>query len=342
MKRLELADRILMYAAEDGISSQETAFATRLCEELKQMGITAEMDAVGNVHADIPAADPSAKTLLLEAHIDQIGLLVSGIDADGLLRFEPIGGIDLRMLCGAEVTVLSEPARYGVVVSVADKEEEGKPNLDDLRIHVGADESSDKQAVRIGDFVRIQTRPLLLKNNRISAPAMDNRAGVAAVMDCIMRAKDIANYHLKVLFSCGEELGLQGAYIGVTSACADAALAVDVTHGLTPDTKEEHGVFLLESGAVICRGPSLCDSYARQLMNLAAKHKIPYDIEVAAGNSGTTAWAIQTAGGGIPTMLVSVPLRYMHSNIETLAVSDVRAVSDLLYQVVTGGIAIDA
>ena len=170
---------------------------------------------------------------------------------------------------------------------------------------------------------------------------MDNRAGIAAVLDCVERIKDKKiPYGIKLLFSVGEELGLQGGYSGTEPEMADGAIVIDVTHGATPDAKDEVGVFPLGCGAVICRGPNLHYSYTKQLIALAQEKQIPYEIEVAAGHSGTTAWAIQTVGTGIPTMLVSIPLRYMHSNLETLALKDVQAVSDLLYEALMGGIAL--
>ena len=154
-------------------------------------------------------------------------------------------------------------------------------------------------------------------------------------------AKTELIYNIEVVFSTQEELGLHGAFAGIEPGAAEAAIAVDVTHGMTPDSKEEAGVFPLGSGAVICRGPNLHYDYTRQLIKTAEEKSIPYEIEVASGGSGTTAWAIQTIGNGIPVMLISIPLRYMHTNVETLKLSDVKAVSDLIFEAVSGGVKLD-
>ena len=168
---------------------------------------------------------------------------------------------------------------------------------------------------------------------------MDNRAGIVAILCCLntLIHKNPA-HNIEVLFSTQEELGLHGAYTGITPGSIDAAIAIDVTHGTTPDVKGQTGVFPLGSGAVICRGPNLHYEYTKQLISLAKEKNVSHEIEVASGGSGTTAWAIQTLGSGIPVMLVSIPLRYMHTNVETLEISDIKAVADLLCYAAMGGI----
>lgn len=339
---MKLKERLLNCAAVQGISARENTIAEYLLQELHGMDIPAHLDTNGNVHGRIESRDKDAKTVLLEAHMDQIGLMISGIDENGYLQFVNLGGVDERTLCGMEVMVLSKTPLYGVIGAVRKKasgEEKPKnPKIEELSIDVGLDRETAQAQVKVGDVVSIYAPPRELLGDKISGTAMDNRAGVTAILDCLKRLVDKSlPYHLEILFSTGEELGLQGAYTGVTPGMADMAIAVDVTFGTTPDTKEETGVFPLGCGAVIARGPSLHDTYTRQLIALAKEKEIPYEIEPIPGSSGTTAWAIQTVGNGIPTALISIPLRYMHTNVETLAVKDIQAVSDLLYEAVTGG-----
>ncbi len=330
---MELKERILACASVCAVSSKEQPVAHYLMEELSKMGVSSYLDASGNLHSEI-LGNPQGKTILLEAHMDQIGLMVSGIDQNGYLKFVGVGGIDERMLCGLEVLV---DGRYSGVILPTQKEK--TPKIEDLRMDVGLSFEEAKAQIPIGATATMRSCPKLLLGDKISGPAMDNRAGIAAVLDCVERIKEKKiPYGIKFLFSVGEELGLQGGYSGTESGMADGAIVVDVTHGATPDAKDEVGVFPLGCGAVICRGPNLHHSYTKQLIALAQEKQIPYEIEVAAGHSGTTAWAIQTAGTGIPTMLVSIPLRYMHSNLETLALKDVQAVSNLLYEALMGGI----
>ena len=338
---MELKERIFNCLNPIGISAREQGIAKYLREELFALGIDAKIDESGNVHGRILCEKEDAKTLLLEAHMDQIGLMVSGIDEDGYVKFTALGGVDERILCGAEVEIQSKIPVYGIIGAFRNTSDDKNPKIDELRIDIGFDHKTAEEKVKIGDVITFKNKPQMLLGNKISAVALDNRAGVAAILHCLERAKNKPlPYHVEVLFSVGEELGLQGAYKGMDDIDADAAIAVDVTFGQTPDTKEETGVFPLGCGAVICRGPNLHYAYTKQLLSLAKKQGIPYEIEVAAASTGTTAWAIQTAGFGVPTMLVSIPLRYMHTNVETVALSDVQAVSDLLMEVVMGGVAL--
>lgn len=328
-----------------GLSGGETQIAEYLKDELRKIGIKAYIDSAGNVHGRKESKDKETKTILLEAHMDQIGLMVSGIDEDGYIKFVNLGGIDERILCAMEVTILSNPSVSGIIGAVPpQKDESGElKNIgnDDLRIDIGLTKDEAEKMIKIGDRIMIHGNFAELLGSRVSGAAMDNRAGVSSILYCLKRAAGLnLPYNIEVLFSTQEELGLHGAYTGIAPDTADAAIAVDVTHGTTPDSKEETGVFPLGSGAVICCGPNLHYDYTKQLIKMAKNNKIPYEIEVASGGSGTTAWAIQTIGSGIPVMLVSIPLRYMHTNVETIDVSDAEAVSDLLLAAIKGGIKI--
>ena len=342
---MDIKETIKSCAKAEGLSGNEHSTAEYLAECLCAMGIDAYIDSTGNVHGRIDSKNKDAKTLLLEAHMDQIGLMVSGIDDDGFIKFVNLGGIDERILCGMEVKILSNPVVYGVVGAFcpkAEKEQEIKnAKIDELRIDTGLKKEEAEYIINIGDGVLMNSEITELLGGRISGAAMDNRAGTAAVLNCLERAAgQELPYNIEVVFSAQEELGLHGAYTGITPDMADAAIAVDVTHGTTPDSKDETGVFPLGSGAIICRGPNLHYEYTKQLIEAAKANGIPYEIEVASGGSGTTAWAIQTVGNGIPVMLVSIPLRYMHTNVETIETADVQSVSELLFAAITGGIEI--
>lgn len=342
---MELRERIKDLTALRGLSGAEGPVARYLAGELARMGIPAEIDRFGNVHGHIQTTQRDAKTILLEAHMDQIGLATAGADSDGYIRFINLGGVDERILCGMEVTLLTQPPRHGVIGAYLPKTKEGEEvqnaQLQELRIDAGLTQQEAEALVPAGTGVMLGAETVELLDGKLSGGALDNRAGVAAALDCVSRCVGCAlPYHLSLLFSTQEELGLHGAYTGVAPDSADAAIVVDVTHGLTPDAKEETGVFPLGSGAVICRGPNLHHAYTLDLLALARREQIPYAIEVAPGPSGTTAWAVQTTGKGIPVLLVSIPLRYMHTNVETLALTDVQAVSDLLYAAVKGGLQI--
>ncbi len=328
-----------------GLSGAESSFAKILCQMLIDLGVDAKCDSYGNVSGILYSSNKNAKTLLLEAHMDQIGLMVSQIEEEGYIRFANLGGVDQRILPGMEVIIHGKEPIYGIVGACMPEIKEDKnaknPKIEEYRIDTGLTEDVVREKISIGDFVQLHGETTMLSKEIMSGSAMDNRAGIAAILDCLKKmSKNPPVYHVRVLFSTQEELGLHGAYTGVQDEVIDGAIVVDVTHGTTSDTKDEVGVFPLRSGAVICRGPNFHYSYTKELIALAKEKSIPYEIEIASAESGTTAWAIQTANEGIPVMLVSIPLRYMHTNVETLSIADVEAVSELLYHAALGGVRI--
>ncbi|MBQ3573595.1 MAG: M20/M25/M40 family metallo-hydrolase [Clostridia bacterium] len=338
VRTLELIQEL---TALSGVSSKEKEVALFLENKLKGICDKVIVDKSGNVIGEIFAEKKGAKTLMLEAHMDRIGLMVSEIDKNGYLKFTNIGGIDERVLPFAEVVIEGREKVSGIIF-VAEEEKETNPKIEQLRIDTGFSKAEIEKKVKIGDMVTVSSEITQLCGNIISGGAMDNRAGIAAVLEaieCVDRAE--LCYNIRVLFSVQEELGLHGVYSGINFATPDAAIVVDVTHGTTLDTKDEIGVFPLGSGAVVCKGPNFDYNYSKQLIAIAKSKEIPYRIEVASGPSGTDAWAVQINGEGISSMLISIPLRYMHTNVETLDLTDVDAVSALIAEAMKGGILID-
>ena len=172
---------------------------------------------------------------------------------------------------------------------------------------------------------------------RISSAALDNRAGMTAVFECLELIKNRETpVNVNVAFTTGEELGLHGARTLLCGDLPDAAIVVDVTHGRTPDSTD-FDTFPLGSGAIICRGPNVHYDMTYTAIETAKKKDIPYDIEVAPGNTGTNAWVLQTAGTGVPCVLLSIPLRYMHTVVETVDAEDIKNTGKLLAELVCGG-----
>lgn len=325
----------------NGVSSSEKGIALFLKNKLKRICDNVTVDRSGNVIGEIFAEKKSAKTLMLEAHMDRIGLMISEIDKDGYLKFINIGGIDERVLPSAEVIIEGKDRVSGVIFS-SEKETENNPKIEQLRIDTGFSKSEIEKKLKIGDMVVVYSEITEHCGNIISGGAMDNRAGIAAVLKAIESVdRGELRYNISILFSVQEELGLHGVYSGINSNSPDAAIVVDVTHGTTFDAKDKIGVFPLGSGAVICKGPNFDYGYSKQLIAIAKSKDIPYRTEVASGPSGTDAWAVQINGSGVPSMLISIPLRYMHTNVETLDLADVDAVSAILAEAVKGGVLID-
>ncbi len=322
--------------AISGVSANEKEIADVLLDKLNAVCDTVLVDKHGNVIGQIEGKNAS-KTLLFEAHIDRIGLMISNVDDDGFLEFVNIGGFDERVLIASEVIINGKI--NGIIF---EKEIDKKPEISNLRIDTGLTKEKVDECIKIGDFAIVKSEFSELCANQASASAMDNRAGIAAVLYALSKIdRNKLNYNLSILFSVQEELGLHGAYTGTKDLAPDAAIIVDVTHGTTQDTKDKTGVFDLGSGAIICRGPNFDYDYTKQLINTAKENNIKYDIEVASASSGTSAWAIQITDKGVSSMLVSIPLKYMHTNVETLDITDVYSVSELLVKAAEGGICID-
>ncbi len=324
-----------------GISADEYVVAEVLADKLKNICDFVEIDLNGNVIGLIKCGKNNPKILMLEAHMDRIGMMVTQINDDGLIEFTSIGGIDKRVLPASEVEIVGREVISGVIC-INKISENANPEINDMRIDTGFSAEYVKKYIKPGDMIFVKSSCTKLSKSVLSGAALDNRAGIAAVLGsiyCIDKTK--LNYDIAILFSVQEELGLHGAYTGTRKINPDAAIVIDVTHGETIDTKGETGVFKLGCGAVICKGPNFNTVYTKQLIDIAKADSLPYDIEVAAGPSGTTAWAIQITGKGVPSMLVSIPLRYMHTSVETLDLNDVAVCSKLIKKAIEGGIVLD-
>lgn len=290
---------------------------------------TTEIDDFGNVTGI--RYGTSGKTILLDAHMDEIGLQIKEIRSDGGLAFIPVGGIDSRILPCSEVVVHGTKQLYGVIgakpphlLKMGEEKEELK--LSDLVIDVGM--QHPEQFVRIGDAVTFLPVFRELAQNRVSCKGLDNKCGVA-IMLYAMQSLQSTPHTVIFLASTAEELGCLGAAAVMEQYCVDLAIVTDVTFGLTPD-EEEALCFPLGSGVAICTGPNIHPDWFSRAVALAEKNRIPYTIEVEGGDTGTNAGVIQLSGHGVPTLLASVPLRYMHTMAETIQLSDMEAAANLI------------
>ncbi len=325
-----------------GIAGFEQDFAAKICEKLSVFCDDIIITKTGNVVGEIKSKIENAPTIMLEAHLDRIGLIVKSIDENGFVGFEPLGGVDERILPAAEVCILGKEEVFGIVGAkpphLMNKEEADEGlKIKDMLIDTGILGDELKKLVRVGDPILLKSEFVELSENRISSAALDNRVGMTVVFDCLERLKSVdLPCNLQIAFAKGEELGLQGANTIIGKNKPDLAIVLDVTYGMTPDASK-NGTFPLGCGAVICRGPNLHYEMTKKVIETAKAKNIPYEIEVASGSSGTNAWAIQVSGGGVPCVLISIPIRYMHTTVETVDVRDMNNVSKLLVEIVSGG-----
>lgn len=277
---------------------------------------------------------PDAARLLLDAHLDEIGLIVTGAE-EGFLRFRTLGGVDPRMLWDREVMLLTQPERLGVVaclpphIQTSEDTEKSVP-VAKLYIDAGLTREEAERLVPVGTPGVFRGGCVPLGEKLISGKALDDRSCIAAILRALelLEGRELSA-DLYVLFSTQEETGSAGAITGAWVAAPDACVAVDVTHGATPDAPKEK-TFPLEKGPVIGLGPNCTRTMSDKLEELAKKLEIPYQIEVMSGHSGTNAWPIQVSREGVATAVLSLPLRYMHTPVEVCSRSDLEQTARLL------------
>lgn len=294
-----------------------------------------ETDKYGNVYGIRKCRKKNAKCLLLDAHIDEIGLIVTG-EEHGFLRFGTLGGVDPRILPACEVTVLCDPPKSGVITVcpphlLTREEMDNALDISDLFIDIGAEEEAQ---VPVGTPVVFDSEPVRLRDGYISARALDDRASLAAILLAIdmLKGKKLG-FDIVVVASAQEELGCRGATVAGYKVNPDWAIAVDVTHATTPGA-DKSSTFDAGSGAAIGVGPNMTKKMSDALISVAKDKKIPHTVEVCSGHSGTNAWTLQTVREGIATGLISIPLKYMHTPVETIKKNDIEATAKLIYEFV--------
>lgn len=272
--------------------------------------------------------------LMFAAHMDEIGLMVTGIEKE-FLRIARVGGADPRVLLGLEVMVHGRRKLPGVVATrpphVLPREERKKAvPLDEIFVDVGLSEEKVRELVSVGDLISIRREMSELKNRRVSGKALDDRACVAAITLSLERLQRVQHaWDVFAVATAQEETGLKGAVTAAYGVAPDAAIALDVTFGEQSDVSKSD-TLPLGKGPTIAIGPNFHPKLVERLKEVAKDREIPYHIDPIPGRSGTDAWAIQVTREGVPTALISVPLRYMHQPVETLAVEDVERAGRLL------------
>lgn len=297
-------------------------------------------DRLGSLVGVKRCGKPNAPKVLLDAHLDEIGLMVTGIE-EGFLRFTEIGGVDPRMLPDREVTVLCDEPLLGVIACLPPHVQTAKDHdkavaMEDLYIDVGLSQEEAERRIPIGTPVTYRCGCFSLGENRVCGKSMDDRACFTALLRCAELLKgETLDCDLYLLGSTREEVNGAGAACAAFAIAPDACVAVDVTHGDSPDAPKEK-TFPLGGGPVIGIGPNCTRSLVRRLQRAAEALDMTLQPEVMTGHTGTNAWGVQIAREGIATAVVSVPLRYMHTPVEVLELEDLEKTARLLAEFVRG------
>ena len=273
-------------------------------------------------------------TVMLDAHIDEIGMVVTSVE-NGFLKVANVGGIDSRMLAAMKVTVHGKEDVRGVFCSVPphlDKEDRVS-KITDMYIDTGLGKRAE-EIISVGDRITFEQSFKELLGDRVTAKSLDNRAGCAALISCAQRlANQELNCNVIFLLSDMEEIGGTGAKINTFSAFPDEAVAVDVSFGDTPDvSREKTGA--LGGGAMLGISPLLDKSVTDSLEKAAAQCGVKLQYEVMGGRTATNADSITMTKSGVPTGLLSIPLRNMHTPIEVVDIKDIESVASILTEYV--------
>ncbi len=315
-----------------GPSGRESSAALQAMALLRPFVQEVKVDTFGNLVGVRRCGKPNAKRVIIDAHLDEIGLLIDGAE-EGFLRFRSVGGVDPRMLPNREVTILTEPPMFGLVAVVpphVQKSGDADKSIPiaDLRIDAGLTQEEAERLV--GTFVVPRASFQCLENNRITSKALDDRAGFVTLLRTAELLQDTPlDVDLYFMGSSREETNGGGALVGAYDIEPHCFLAVDVTHARTPDAPKDQ-THPSGEGTVIGIGSNITRWLSDRLRQKAKEQGLSFELEVMAGHSGTNAWGVQTAREGIATGVLSLPLKYMHSPVETLDLADLETTAALL------------
>jgi endoglucanase len=326
-----------------GLSGHETPIADLIEKKWTSLADKVTRSRLGSLHAlktGSALEKHSRPSVMIATHMDAIGLMVSRI-VDGFLYVTEIGSVDPRVLPGTPVTVHASKGGelYGVVVMppanlLPDGNGHGAAALKHLLIETGLAPGEVSKRVCVGDLVSFNTEPVEMSAGCVSGHSLDNRASIAALTICLEELKSKSHvWDVWALASVQEEVTYAGAFTSAFELRPTISIAVDVTFGKGTGATE-HTAFPLGKGVTLGVGASMHPFLHKRLKEVADRVEIPVVDEAMPSYSATDADAIQLTAEGIPTMVVSIPLRYMHTPVEVVAVKDIQRAGRLLAEFV--------
>ena len=323
-----------------GLSGHESPAADLIHAHWQTLADETQLSRLGSVHALRRGSAPEPRPrLLISAHMDAIGMMVAGFE-DGFLRLTQIGGIDTRLLPGQHVTVHARQPVQGLIVArpaalIPDDEAKNAPNWNHLLVDVGLTAERVTRLVRVGDIVSFANEPFELGEGLLSGHSLDNRASVAA-LTLALEAVSAKNHAWDAWFvaTVQEEFSFAGAATSTFGLRPDLALVVDVTFAKSPGANGWE-TFPLGGGPTLGIGPHVHPFVLKTLRDLAKELEIPFAVEPMPNHSGTETDAVQLSRAGVPTGIVSIPIRYMHTPVEVAALTDIQRAARLLAEFTT-------
>lgn len=295
----------------------------------------AEIDNMNNISCTFGSGDYH---IMLEAHIDEIGFVVTSITDKGFIKFSPVGGIDRRLLPANEVVIWGKEAVNGIISTIpphlkkGDKTD-GNYNISEMAIDVGMSREEAEKIISMGDRITFLHSYDKLLGSRVSSNCLDDRAGAAAIILAAQKVKGLP-VKVTVQFSSQEEVGTRGAVVGAYGKDIDEAIAVDVSFGYSHGCKKDD-CGELGKGAMIGVSPTLDRNISDMFIKCAEANKINYQLEIMNGRTGTDADVITLTQSGIKCGLLSIPLKYMHTPVEVADLNDIESVADIIAQYIS-------
>jgi endoglucanase len=324
---------------EPGPSGFEESIQNLWKEETSKFCPDIKRDVHNNLIATLNPG--KEKSIMIVGHSDEIGLIVNYINDKGFIYFKPIGGVDPSILSSQRVRIITKKgiihgALGRISLHLEDKENRKLAKMHDVWIDIGAKDKKDAaKYVSVGDPIIFGSDYQDLQNNLAMARCFDNRVGIYVVAETLRKLSAIKNHLNHTIYgvsSSQEESGVWGARHAAYSFKPTVCVAIDVMPCTDEPNipKEKHGDTKVGEGPVITRGVRTNNKIADELIGIAKKRKIPYQVDVDYGRTGTDADPISQVRGGIPIGVVSLPTRYLHSSVETLSLTDVDRTVELL------------
>jgi len=338
---IDLQSFLKKMISASGLSGHESPIRELIRETWAPLVDEVKVGGLGSLHALRRGTAPEPRpSLFLAAHMDSIGMMVTGIQ-DGFLRFTEIGGLDPRILPGQIVTVhgrrdlpslIVQPSR-GLLPAI---EQEKTVSMAHLFIDTGLLPREVARQVRVGDLVSYAQPPIETAGETLTGHSLDNRASVAVVTHFLDEIQNRPHaWDVWALASSQEEETLGGALTSAFQLQPSLAIVIDVTFGSSPGSPSQR-TFPLGQGPTLGWGPNIHPYLFKSFKELAERLEIPFHVEVIPRNSGTDAIAIQVARQGIPCLVVGIPLRYMHTPVEMVKLKDITRAGRLIAEFVAG------
>jgi tetrahedral aminopeptidase len=318
-----------------GLSGHETPICQMLEQRWAPLTNELSVSRIGSLHGlkhgSLPKPRPS---ILVAAHMDIIGLMVTKITG-GFLRVTEVGGLDPRVLPGQPVIVHGRQDLPGLIVQppprlLPPQAQNGSVPIEYLLVDTGLPESDVSRLVRSGDLISFAQPPLETGGESLTGPYLDNRASIAALTYCLEELQRRPHaWDVWAVATVQEEETLGGAATSAYQLRPALAVALDVTFGASPGSPA-HRTHPLGQGPALGWGPNIHPYLYNSFKELAEQLEMPYQTEVMPRLSGTDAITLQITAEGIPTMVLSIPVRYMHTPVEMVSIKDIRRAGRLL------------